>query len=263
MKEIFMTKNRRYWPNIYDDLLKYQAELSHDLEQMFFRSSPQWQKAKKVLDFGAGNAHYTNLLAINWPDKKYFCVELNEDLFNIAVREISAHNIKIIKGSFDELGEGNNFDFVYCRHVLSYLKENERKNFFTWAYRNTSPGSCVLTIDADDDAFYTFPALPLLESGNKKFKDDLKKSGGNRELRAELLKHVDYIGFTHFSTRSLIVHSAISGRKYLMSMFMKAVAEIDHGSPLPLGVRDEIDSWSSNRNSYLQYGMFGSLFIKR
>ncbi len=257
-----MTKDGRDWPSIYDNLLRYQAELSHDLEQMFFQSSPQWQKAIKVLDFGAGNAHYAKLLSAINPEKKYFCVELNEDLADIAERDAASHNINIIKGSFGELGEGNEFDFIYCRHVLSYLKDDERQEFFAWVNRNTSPCAGVLTIDAEDDAFYAFPTLPMLEGGNEKFKDDLKEKGGNRALRNDIKRHFENNGFSHASTRSLVVHSAISDRKYLMAMFMRAVAEIDHSSPLPIDLRDEIDSWSSNRNSYLQYGMFGSLFVK-
>jgi hypothetical protein len=43
-------------------------------------------------------------------------------------------------------------------------------------------------------------------------------------------------------------------------MFLAAVAEIDHGSPLPQSAREEIDSWATNSTSYLQYGLFGSLF---
>lgn len=256
-----MPKQRR-WAEIYDDLLMYQADLSHDLEQMFFRTSSPWHNARHVLDFGAGNAYYAKLLSTINPEKNYFCVEVNPELSAIAERQISGHGLSVINGSFSTLGEGNKFDFVYCRHVLSYLKDDERQNFLAWLSRNTSSTAGILVIDAEDDAFYTYPRLPTLEGGNEKFKEELEQQGGDRSLYGNVAQQFNQYGFTHASTRSLIVHSAISGRKYLMAMFMKAVAEIDHGSPLPDEVRDEIDSWVVNRDSYLQYGVFGSLFVK-
>ena len=45
-------------------------------------------------------------------------------------------------------------------------------------------------------------------------------------------------------------------------MFMLAVAEYDHGSPIPQEVRLELDRWSMNPDSYMQYGLFGSIFEK-
>lgn len=257
-----MNGGKRDWVDIYDDLLRYQADLSYDLEQMFFRASTAWVNAKSVLDFGAGNSYYSSLLAHMCPEKHFICLEKNSGLAEIARRNISSNQVKIIPGSFEDLGDGHEFDFVFSRHALSYLLEEERDKFVPWVARNTSSKVEVLIIDAEDDAFFTFPGLPLLEGGNKKFQEDLKESGGNRSLRGLMEKHFTQNGFSHVLTRSLVVHSAISGRKYLMAMFMKAVAEIDHGSPLPIAVRDEIDAWAVNRNSYLQYGMFGSLFVK-
>ncbi len=257
-----MNSGKRDWADIYDDLLRYQADLSHDLEQMFFRASTAWINAKHVLDFGAGNSHYSSLLAHLYPEKHFVCLEKHSGLAEIARRNICSNQVEIIPGSFEDLGDGREFDFGFSRHVLSYLLEEERDKFVSWVARNTSSKAGVLIIDAEDDAFFAYPELPLLEGGNKKFQEDLKQSRGNRSLRGLMNEHFTQNGFSHVSTRSLVVHSAISGRKYLMAMFMRAVAEIDHGSPLPVAIRDEIDAWAVNRNSYLQYGMFGSLFVK-
>ncbi|MFA7060830.1 MAG: class I SAM-dependent methyltransferase [Pedobacter sp.] len=252
----------RRWEDIYDDLLRYQAELSCDLEQVFFRSSRAWADAKTILDFGAGNAYYSNLLARQYPDKNFICLERNIELAEIARRGITSNRIEVVTGSFDDLDSDRSFDFVFTRHALSYLSDAERYKFASWVSKNTSDHGAILIIDADDDAFFTSPRLPLLEGGNKKFQDDLKAEGGNRCLREVLPQYWLCNGFSHEFTRTLVVHSAISDRKYLMSMFMRSVAEIDHGSPLPNAVRDEIDSWAVDHSSYLQYGMFGTLFSK-
>ncbi len=257
-----MDEVKRSWAIIYNDLLRYQAELSCDLEQLFFRSSSAWVEAKTILDFGAGNAYYSNLLAQRNPDKYFLCVEKNADLAKIDRQEITCNRVEVVTGSFEDIGSDKNFDFVFARHVLSYLSERDRLNFSSWVAKNISGRGTVLIIDADDDAFLTYPELPLLEGGNEKFKEELHEGGGNRALREELPQYWIDKGFRHQVTRPLVVHSSISGRKYLMALFMKSVAEIDHGSPLPDEVRNEIDEWTRNRNSYLQYGLFGSLFTK-
>ena len=40
---------------IYSDLLRFQADLSLDLELSFFQMSAEWHRAKTVLDLGSGN----------------------------------------------------------------------------------------------------------------------------------------------------------------------------------------------------------------
>ncbi len=65
---------KREWASIYDDLLRYQVELSWDLEQMFFRASDAWVNAATVLDLGAGNAYYTSMLSQKFPRKHFICL---------------------------------------------------------------------------------------------------------------------------------------------------------------------------------------------
>ncbi len=67
-------------------------------------------------------------------------------------------------------------------------------------------------------------------------------------------------GFAHLWTRQLAVHSDIRDRKYLMLMFMTSVAELDHGSPLPATLRIELDQWSRDPKSFLQYGIVAASF---
>jgi len=257
-----MKHRGRQWESVYNDLLRYQTELSFDLEQGFFCASDAWYNAKNVLDFGSGNAYYSKKLANHYPEKKFFCIDKNPKLNKIAKKDSSSNQVKIISGSLDQLEKMVDIDFVFTRHTLSYLSDQERERFFTWFVKKTNKKSALLVIDADDDAFFVYPPLPLLEGGNKKFQEELKKTGGNRSLLEKIGREWKKPGLLNKWARPLVVHSALSGRKYLMGMFMKAVAEIDHGSPLPEAVREEIDGWEKNHMSYLQYGLFGSLFQK-
>jgi SAM-dependent methyltransferase len=245
---------------IYDDLLRFQTELSFDLEQAFYRSSDAWHAAGRVLDFGAGNCYYTRKLAARNPEKEFVCVERNEALAKRARASVHPYSIEVVIGTFTDVAEDAAFDFVVVRHAMSYLAD--RAAFMQWIALHTTAAAGVLTIDADDAKFYVRPRLPILEAGNEEFKEKVRASGGDRDLRERLQEEWRQFKFCHSRTDPLIVHSDITARKELMYMFMMTVAEYDHGSPLPNNVREEIDSWALDPTSYLQYGMFGSLFNK-
>jgi hypothetical protein len=255
-----MFKTSESWAKSYDRLLRYQAELSADIEMVFFRQSNHWLGARNILDFGSGNSYYARNLSNKFPDKQFTCIDKNPSLARIGKETWDHAKMTTLTGTFHDLKPQTPYDFIYSRHVLSYLESEERKAFISWASLNTTNSAAVLVIDADDDQFLCSPKLPFLESGNERFKDELKSSGGNRSLRNGIEDDFRHKGFRLRSTVLLIIHSDITSRKYLLSMFMGSVAEIDHGSPLPHPVREEIDLWANDSSSYLQYGLFGSLF---
>jgi hypothetical protein len=255
-----MFQTSESWTKTYDRLLRYQADLSADIEMVFFRQTNHWLSAQNILDFGSGNSYYARILSNKFPSKQFTCIDKNPSLASIG-KDIWDHaKMATLTGTFHDLNPQSPFDFIYSRHVLSYLEAKERQSFIRWASMNTTNNSAILVIDADDDEFFCFPKLPFLESGNERFKDELKAKGGDRSLRNGIEDDFRQQGFRLKSTVPLIIHSDIASRKYLLSMFMCAVAEIDHGTPLPHPVREEIDSWANDSNSYLQYGLFGSLY---
>lgn len=245
---------------IYDDVLRFQTDLSFDLEKSFYRMSSRWYEAAQVLDYGAGNAYYTSQLAQAYPDKKFTCVERDQDIAGIAERWIEPYDIDMIVGSFEDIAPNTNFDFAILRHVTSYL--SNKKHFFEWIASNTTPEAGLLLIDADDTAFYVNPRLPFLESGNEKLKDKIREEGGDRNVLLQKQQDLESLGFKQIWTRTMPVHSDIDGRKYLMYMFMRSIAELDHGSPIPRNVWDELDAWSLSPDSFLQYGVIASYFQK-
>ena len=244
----------------YSRLLHTQADLSFDLEQMFFRMAPNWISARRILDFGSGDGYYTAKLARLYPEKHFTCVESNASLVEVGRSSVREANVSFAIGSFDELEFDEPYDFVFARHAVSYLVD--RDAFMTWVTRHIRTSGEVLVVDADDTAFCVVPRLPLVEGGNEEFKDGLEADGGNRDLVSRLPAEWAQHGFSHTFTRSLIVHSEILQRREMVAEFMRCVAEWDHGSPLPSEVVSEIDGWAANSASYLQYGMFGSLFRK-
>ena len=243
---------------IYDNLLTFQAALSADLEQPFFRDSPTWSKARRVVDFGAGNGRYASQLAARHEDKVFLCIDQDEDLVKLAAQRCGAR-VKLRLGSTELLRDERPFDFLIARHAVSYL--TDRSELFRAAATALGPGGGFLIVDAVDEDFLVHPRLPLLERGNEKFKEEVESGGGGRRhlltlLPDELREH----SFRHLRTRRVVVHSDIIGRRELAFLFMRAVAQWDHGHPLPEPVVDELEGWISDPASYLQFGLFGSLF---
>jgi len=160
---------------IYDDLLRYQAELSFDFEQAFYRSSDVWRSARRVLDFGAGNCYYTRKLAEKNPEKTFVCVERDAALARRGCGWANPYKIEVVTGHSRTVADDAAFDFVVARHAMSYLAD--RAAFMQWVVHHTTSTAGLLTIDADDSKFFVRPALPLLEAGNEDFKKDVRASG--------------------------------------------------------------------------------------
>jgi len=240
--------------------LTFQADLSWDLESVFFRNSSRWRDAKTVLDFGCGNAYYATKLASRYPDKTFYCLDQDAALMTLCRNRAEQRGIRFLGTSHKDVADDRTFDFIILRHTLSYLPD--RPMFYDWFAQHTTPQGGIVVVDALDNEFWVHPSLPLLEGGNRKFKEDVHGTGGRRDLIDVLPGELAQHGFGHESTHRLVVHSDIDGRKHLMFMFMMCVAEYDHGSPVPDAVRSEIDSWSMNPSSYMQYGLFGAAFAK-
>ena len=101
-----------------------------------------------------------------------------------------------------------------------------------------------------------------LNAATREFKQKVAGEWCDRDVISRVQEPVRDAGFSRRWTRGLVVHSDIRDRKYLMYMFMRAVAEFDHGSPVPQGVSAELDAWALDPLSYLQYGLNASLFAK-
>lgn len=244
---------------IYDHLLRVQAELSFGLEQIFFQSRA-WQTAKHVVDLGCGNAAFTKMLADENPEKIFTALEINEDLAAlISKRYRDFPAIEPVHGTYTDLPESFNFDFLLLRHTTSYL--TNRRDLFKWVSQHSSEGAAVLIIDADDDNFYLRPRLPIFSKGLEKFRETVDEAGGQRDVRKDINNELAEFGFKNVSTQRIVVHSALPNIKEKMYVYMCLVAEWDNGSPLLPDLAEELFSWVVDRNSYVQYGLFGSLFI--
>jgi len=243
---------------IYDDLLQVQARVTFPLEHPLYQFKI-WEQSRKVLDLGCGNAFYAKMLLDDYPDKVFICVEKDEAMASIARERYKGIGLEVITGSYDALSGDFEFDFLLLRHVTSYLPD--RKAFFKWVKEHAASTAGILIIDADDEHFLIKPNLPIFLGGLGKFREKVNKDGGQRDVRKDIQGELAEIGFRHIETQRIIANSKIPNTKELTHLYMCLVAELDIGSPLPQELAAELYLWALDPRSYIQYGLFGSLFV--
>lgn len=242
--------------SVYDQMLRIQAEMSFPLEQPFF-CTEQWRNATNILDFGCGNGLYARMLANQFPDKRFTCVERDPEMASIAAKHMNSQ-MNLINGSLSDLPADFQFDFMLTRLVMMHLPD--RAPLYAWAAQHASPNASVLAIDAADQYFFLTPELPLFLGALNSLREDNRKRGGNRDLQNTIRIEWEQTGFTHISSLPLVVHSNLPATKERMYLYMLLTAELGLGSPLSPQILEELLFWVLHPASYVQYGLFGSLF---
>lgn len=242
---------------VYHHMLRLQADMSYPLERPWY-SGEAWHQSMRVFDFGAGNAMYTAKLHSDYPDKEYTCLEYDPKMAAVALSLHDNLPMTVIQGSLDEVPGDYQFDFLIARLVTLHLAE--RQPLYDWAIRHASANAAVLVIDAHDAEFYLDPPLPCFLSALSALRTRTHERGGNRDIREAVEREWPEAGFAHLWTKYQVINSALDNVKERMFLYMYLTAELGVGSPLPSEIVDELVGWVLSPSSYVQYGVFASLF---
>ncbi len=238
--------------DVYDHMLRIQGDMAFPYEQCLYQTE-RWAKAERVLDFGTGNGHYLKLLRSRYRDKSYLGIEHDAKMAERA-QQRNGQEIKVITGSIETLPEEEWFDYLLVRLVGLHLPD--RSILTRLAARNKRSALGVLIIDADDEYF-------LFRNEPKKFRaalEDVRKTAINRNLRELVKMEWEAAGYKRIMEHRIIINSDFPNNKERMYCYMCLTAELVLGSPLPKDVADELFDWLLDPASYVQYGIFGSVF---
>ena len=239
---------------LYDSLLKNQVDLSFGTEISMLKHS-NWKEASKVLDYGCGNAYFSYCLSQKYPEKMFYCCDRDEEILKIAQ---FTERMNLICGSFPTVKVPNDINFFIIRHLTSYL--SDRKAFFSWIKEHAAKDASILLIDAYDENLIIEPFMPNFQKGLDSFYEKIDKNGGQRSLFDIIKEELRNEGFKHCDELKIVVSSDEYHKKEKMFVYMNLVAELDNGLPLSEEIREELMQWVTNPDSYLQYGLFASLF---
>lgn len=239
---------------LYNSLLRYQVDLSFGTEISILKHS-NWSEANTVLDYGCGNAYFSYCLSKKYSDKFFYCCDRDEDILKAGQR--TAH-MNMICGEFPMVKIPDNIDFFIIRHLTSYL--SDRESFFSWIKEHAAKKASILLIDAFDEKLIIEPFMPNFQKGLDMFYKKVDKEGGQRNLHDIVKGELENQKFRYCDELKIVVNSEQKLNKEKLFIYMNLVAELDNGLPLSESIREELMQWVTNSDSYLQYGLFVSLF---
>lgn len=239
---------------LYNSLLKYQVDLSFGTEIAVLKHS-NWSDASTVLDYGCGNAYFSYCLSLKYPNKTFYCCDRDGDILEVGQR---TDHMNLVCGEFPTVKIPNNIDFFIIRHLTSYL--SNRKQFFSWIKEHAAQDASILLIDAYDENLIIEPYMPNFQRGLDTFYEKVDKDGGQRSLHDIIKGELENQGFKYCDELKIVVNSEQTLKKEKLFIYMNLVAELDNGLPLSEAIREELMQWVTNPNSYLQYGLFASVF---
>lgn len=239
---------------LYDSLLKYQVDLSFGTEIAILKHS-NWDDASTVLDYGCGNAYFSYRLSQKYPNKIFYCCDRDGDILKVGQR---TDHMNLVCGEFPTVKIPNNIGFFIIRHLTSYL--SDRKQFFSWIKEHAAQDASILLIDAYDENLIIEPYMPNFQRGLDTFYEKVDKDGGQRSLHDIIKEEMEDQGFKYCDELKIVVNSEQTLKKEKLFIYMNLVAELDNGLPLSEAIREELMQWVINPKSYLQYGLFASVF---
>ena len=106
---------------------------------------------KKILDVGCGKGRYLNNLSEDYPDNRYYGVDLSDNV----LRYITKPEISKKEGSLTNIGyENNQFDLTYSCEALEHAIDV--RSAIREMARVTKPGGTIVVIDKNRDEYGRF-----------------------------------------------------------------------------------------------------------
>lgn len=242
--------------DVYDDLLRLQADASFDLEQSAI-GSDAWLAAESVLDLGCGNSAYTRLLAERYKEKNFVGLEPDPGLFGRAAGG-TAPNLRVLQGTLDDLPTGFRTDALLLRLMLMYVRDIPA--IARWASENSS---MTVVVNPDDELFEISPPLARFTDVLALNPGRIASLGGRRDSEALTIESWERTGHELVGSHSVVVSSRPEWPIEKMHHLMLLNAEMIYETPLPEPLYREVYEWALDPTAHIQYGFRIHRFINR
>jgi SAM-dependent methyltransferase len=164
----------------WDSLLAYQVDLAFPQELKFLVSLKAWRDATCVLDAGCGNGYYMSRLHEFFPEKRYFGVDISQELVAIAAHRHP--DIAVTLTDLTQYAPNRRFDLIVMRFLVQHLKDFGA--ILQAADRLLTPTGRLLIIESDLAASGHHPDLPALTDMLRTF---ARVSGEQGAIKPRLL----------------------------------------------------------------------------
>ncbi len=241
--------------DIWANLQTWQTEFCYRQELTAYYASPQWHRARHVLDAGTGTGYYLRKIAALFPDKEYFGIDSSEDFIALANEEGGAGIEFQHQDILDVRGE---YDFVIMRLFLQHLPDVDAA--LRHAAELTRPGGSVLIIDAHDPTRFFWPELPRFMEFFAAFRAYEASKGKIRDIGIDLIRRVDQLpGWTLGASVQLLIPSTVPGNLDLFrKTYLSVVEMVEQVGDMEFdyeAVKQEWRWWCSLDRAYTQVGL--------
>lgn len=99
---------------------------------------------KNCLEIGCGPGTWTKLLLKRYPEAKFTCLDISQEMIKQFKNSINSKKIKIIINNFLEQNFKNKFDFIFCSRAIDYIPNKEQVIMKLFSLLN--PGGKVIIV---------------------------------------------------------------------------------------------------------------------
>ncbi|MFZ5985750.1 MAG: class I SAM-dependent methyltransferase [Bacillota bacterium] len=241
---------------IFNRMLKVFADLAYPFEREFFKNEA-WKRAKHVMDLGCGNCSYTSLLASDFPDKKFTCVDPDMYMINTARQLFSLENMDLVCGHLDNLEVNHKYDFIIIRLAVRHM--GNREGLLRKVRSFLASGASIMVIDADVENIVLGEEL----TGFMKVFQNMYESSGNTSLNGlerRLIDEFEKAGLRYDGTVRVSIDSGMPKMKKHIYEYMKLVSQMAYYPFIPEGILRELDEWFINSVKDARIGTFASIY---
>jgi hypothetical protein len=239
---------------LYARMLEAQAYLQFPFERPFY-AKPRWRNAAIIVDFGCGDGSYLELLAREFPEKRYFGIESNQDMRTIAERKRCHDNISF-HSSLSEV-DASAVDFFLLRYVVMHLEDRGR--VFQSVRERASCEAAILIIEPDDQKLKINPPFTLLEDAVARMQAVSK----HRNLREQLDDELETIGFSLVDQASPTISIDAESVDHRLLRYAYSLIELGLQAKISESQKASLLDWGLEKDHLVQFGFDGRLYMRR
>lgn len=159
-------------------ILSLQVDVMFELEFFKYGHLIKHNKGLDILDLGCGNGMYAKKLFNKNDKNRFYCVDANQDILNLAIKNNKKNSkMHFVQSSLFDLSINNKFDIIFVRALLIY--HPDKLNDITNQFKNfLKPDGRVILLEPDDNLNFADPRYPFLTKMIEKRKQVLKQGNG-------------------------------------------------------------------------------------